>query len=277
MQGTSRHAILGSLTAILLLVGIGQVELARATEQTLRLQSDEAADACIKNPDCMRSLFLMATLGGDGSSGNTDGRLMKWTSPVRLASLTSSQDSGELQATMGDAVKRMSKLAALAGADFRPSKGGDNDVVNFILLVSSDFKSDRDTVFASVLSEIFNGHLDIYDKLAGGEAPICQGQIFATQGAVISGGLSLVESDIEEDAFDRCLRQVVLKQLGLRHLLPKNVDSVLSPNSQRTTWTAIDFLLLKMLADPVIAPGMGQAELWSLLPEVLQRALHPSS
>ena len=225
----------------------------------------------------MRSLFLTATLGGDGSSDSTDGRLMKWTTPVRLASLASSQDKSELQASMGEAVKRMHRLAALAGADFRPSKGGDDDVVNFILLVSSDFRSDRDTVFAGVLAEIFNGRLDIYDQLADGASPICQGQIFATQDAVISGGLSLVESDIEADAFDRCLHQVVLKQLGLRHLLPQDVDSVLSPNSQRTTWTSIDFFLLKMLTDPAIVPGMGAAELWSLLPEIHRRALHPSS
>ena len=277
MQGFSRYPILGLLTVSLLLGGIGRVVPVQAADETIRLHSDEAADDCIKNTDCMRSLFLMATLGSDGSSGGPDDRLMKWTTPIRLASLASNQDTDELQAIMGDAVKRMHRLAALADVDFRPSKGGDDDVVNFILLVSSDFESDRDKVFSGVLTEIFNGRLDIYDKLAAGEPPICQGQIFANQGAVISGGLSLVESDIDVDAFNRCLHQVALKQLGLRHVLPINVDSVLSPNSQRTSWTSIDFLLLKMLADPAVDPGMGKAELWSLLPEIHQRALHPSS
>ena len=258
-------------------------DLTRAAEpgadggRTIKLLSDESADACIQDSDCMRGLFVRTVFGNDQMLDEGSPPLFKWDGPAHIASFFGTQAAEGAQNAVSDLLQQMDLVAAIAGSELSTKKPNDRQVVNFVLLISDDFQRDRDQAFSSLLLDVFTGRSALYDKLAAGTSPVCQGQLFAESNAFVAGGLALVESDVDAATFRRCLHRVVLNVLGLRHPLPDGVDSVLSPDSERQAWTAIDFLLLRMLNDSAVVPGMKPEELTAVFPKIHQRALRASS
>lgn len=271
MHGPSRWLI--SLLALSFPGLAKSAETGADAGSTIRLLSDEAADVCIKDPACMRDLFVHAAFGeGDGSQ-----RLFKWSGPANIASFTGGTVADGMKPIVDEQLQQMGLIAGVADSELSQIKGDHGQVVNFVLLISGNFAEDRDTAFSDLLSDVFAGRSALYDKLSSGPSPVCQGHLFANPDGSISGGLALVESDVEGTALRRCLHRAVLNVLGLRHPLPDDVDSVLSPNSERLAWTSIDFMLLRMLNDPDVVQGMDRDGLMSAFPQIHQRALRPAS
>lgn len=225
----------------------------------------------------MSRLFVRAAFGGDQTSDDGSRMLFKWSRPVHIASIVGSQVENDARGAVSGWLQQMGVIATLAGSDLRQVKGDTDQVVNFALLISDDFVRDRDRAFSTLLGLVFAGRSALYDKLASETSPVCGAQLFAESDASVGGGLALVESDVDAAALSRCLHRVTLNVLGLRHPLPDGVDSVLSPDTGRQAWTSIDFLLLRMLNDPAVEPGMRQEELAAMFPQIHQRALRPSS
>lgn len=260
---------------VILLVGLCSIAQGANDQPKFKLLSDEAADACIQDMDCLRDLFLKATLGE--AEEVSEQRVFKWTEPSLIANFTGRRLPKDLGSSVDQAHQQMSLLASAAGADVDVAEEGAGGVVNVILLVSDDFVRDRDDSFSEVLSNVFAGRNEIYDELSSGTSPVCQSQLFVDRDGSISGALGMAESDAEAVGLRRCLYQIILKALGLRHPLPSNVDSVLNPKSEREAWTSIDYVLLKLLYDPLTVPGMGLDELTRIFPQLYQEALRPSS
>ncbi|MEM9627794.1 MAG: DUF2927 domain-containing protein [Pseudomonadota bacterium] len=280
MHAPSRWSICGWLICLLPLLSSGATRAADPSavgDDTIMLLSDEAADTCIQDVDCMGHLFEHAVFGGDQASDEGPRMLFKWSRPVHIASFIGSQVADDVQAANSSWHQQMGVIATLAGSDLSQVEGDADQVVNFVLLISDDFARDRDQAFLALLEGVFAGRSALYDRLASGTSPVCRAELFAESNASIGGGLALVESDVDAAELARCLHRVVLNVLGLRHPLPDGVDSVLSPDSARQAWTSIDFLLLRMLNDPAVTPGMTMDELAAVFPQIHQRALRPSS
>lgn len=260
---------------VVLLVGLCSIAQGASDQPKFKLLSDEAADACIQEMECLRDLFLRATLGE--AEEVSAQRVFKWTTPPLIANFTGRRLPKDLGSSVDQALRQMSLLASTAGVDIDVAKEGIGGVVNLILLVSDDFARDRDDTFSEFLSTVFSGRTELYDELSSGKSPVCQSQLFVDRDASISGGLGMAESDVEAVRLRRCIHQITLKALGLRHPLPGDVDSVLNPKSEREAWTSIDYVLLKLLYDPLTVPGMGLDELTRIFPQLYQEALRPSS
>jgi hypothetical protein len=265
------------LLALLVSVWSVSAEAMADEKGAIRLLSDEAADACIQNVDCMGRLFMQAAFGQDQTPDTPSQPLFKWSGPVQIASFFGEQIDEGVHHAMRASLAQMHLLGTIAGSDLKLVKKDSGDVINFVVLLSADFAKDRDEAFSTLLSGVFAGRTALYDELSSGPSPVCQGHLFAESGASVSGGLALVEGDTDVTSFRRCLHRSVLNVLGLRHPLPEDVDSVLNPDSEREAWTSIDFLLLRMLHDPAIKPGMGRQDVASIFPAIHQRALRPSS
>lgn len=248
------------------------------TSARFKLLSNETADRCIKQQDCLRDLFLEATLG-DAAASNREAAdaMFKWTDPGHLASITGDRLPADLLASIRATVKEVSLIAGAAGARIDLAKAGTGAVINLVILASDDFAKDRETSFKTLLSDVFAGQAAVYDDLAASEAPVCQSRLFVGPDAAIAGGLALAESDVEPSALQRCLHRLALNMLGLRHPLPDDVDSVLNPTSSRRAMTSIDFFLLKLLYDPMTKPGMTSAELTAAFPKLYEKVVGPSS
>jgi hypothetical protein len=281
MQASSRWSIRRwqiALTALLLLSWSAGAVAQTDKETTIRLLSNDAADACIQDVDCMGRLFMQAAFGEDENPGTPAQPLLKWAGPVQIASFFGAQIDEDLQLSIRASLAQMHLLGSIAGADLSLAKRNSGEVINFVMLISQDFAKDRDSAFSTLLSGVFAGRSALYDELSSGPSPVCRGHLFAeTGGASISGGLALIEDAGDATAFRRCLHQTALNVLGLQHHLPADADSVLNPISTREAWTSIDFLLLRMLSDPALMPAMAKQDVAALLPAIHQRALRPSS
>jgi hypothetical protein len=243
------------------------------SQETIRLLSDEAADACIADVDCMRRLFLAATIGHSEGSTAASAQLFKWTGSAQVAVLGDNQVRENLNRRTAAVLEKVGLLGKATGIDIKSA--GTDDVVNLLLLVSSDFARDRDDAFAELFETVFVGRPDLYDQLTAGGDPVCKSRRFIEGDASIGGGIAAIGQ--EAPAFERCIYRVLLQILGLRHPLGETVDSLLDPESEHEAWTAIDFVLLKLLYNPMIKPGMGLKELTDIFPRVYEAALRSSS
>jgi hypothetical protein len=268
---------LAGLLALLLTGSINAAAADDGGDGAIRLLSDDEADVCIQDADCMRGLFLHAAFGEASGSDAEPGRLIKWGGPLHVATLAGGQLSEDAERAVAGAVQEMKNVAAIAGAELTEVRAEAGEVVNVVLLVSDDFARDRDTAFADLLSNVFAGRTALYDALSSGSSPVCRAHLFAERDGIVSGGLALVESDVDAADLLRCVHRSVLNVIGFRHPLPDNVDSVLNPDSEREAWTSIDFILLKMLNDPAVRPGMSREEITAAFSAIHQRALRPSS
>ncbi|MEM9442283.1 MAG: DUF2927 domain-containing protein [Pseudomonadota bacterium] len=262
----------------LCILSFGAATNAKADQdQSIRLLSDETADACIQDVACMRDLFVRAAFG-EGLEADAEALpLFKWNGPVQIGSFFGEGIDDPVQQVIRQSLAQMHLLGRIAGSDLSLAKANGSDVINFILLISDNFSTDRDRAFSTLLSSVFGGHVALYDELSSGPSPVCKGHLFAETKASVSGGLGLVDAGVDAAVLGRCLHQAVLNVLGLRYQLPETVDSVLNPTSQREAWTSVDFLLLKMLHDPALRPGMTRAEVTAMFTELHKRALSPSS
>lgn len=256
--------------AVSLLMGFGA-----NGEEKIKLLSDEAADACIQDMDCLQDLFLKATLGEP--SDDDLQHVFKWNTSTLTASLVGRRLPKDLETSVDYALMQMGHIAESAGVDINLASNSVDGVVNLVLLVSDDFARDRDDTFSAFLSTVFAGQYEIYDKLSSSGKPVCRSQLFTSDEGSIDGGLALAGSDKKAVGLRRCLHMLLLQALGLRHPLPDNIDSVLNPKSKREVWTSVDYLLLKLLYDPSIKQGMGKSELTNAFPKLHQDLFRHSS
>lgn len=277
MTRTSRwfdmKSVIGGL-AVLLMTSSLMAEEA-TSEMKITLLSDEAADACIQDVGCLLDLFLEATLGE--ASGRDTQRIVKWNSPALAASVTGVRLPAELRPTINQALFRMTLIANSAGVDVKLAEDVGDGVVNLVFMISDDLKKDRDDTFANFLSTVFAGEYEFYDDLAAGPSPVCQSQLFVDGDHAINGGLALAETKAEAAGLGQCVQRITLRGLGLRYPLPSGVDSVLNEESERQEWTSVDYVLLKILYDPMIERGMGAEEIASVFPKLHRAFFGPSS
>lgn len=260
---------------LILALGMGSPTPGAEEQPTIRLRSNEAADACLAEMSCMRRLFLEATLGKSAVPTGEPQRLLKWTGPARIASFAGDRLPTEAQLLVDQTLRDLSLIGKAAGADLATARA--SEVVNLVLLISDDFIRDRDDAFLEFLSTVFAGGVEIYDQLLIGSSPICDSLRFIESGAMIGGGLAMAASDVEAQTLERCISRTALQMLGLNYPMRSEVDSVLNPKSNRHVWTSIDYVLLKMLYDPLIRPGMGSDALMDVFPQVYKNAFSPSS
>ena len=122
------------------------------SQETIRLLSDEAADVCIADVDCMRRLFLAATIGHSEGSTAASAQLFKWTGSARVAVLGGHQVREETNRRTAAVLEKVGLLGKAAGIDIKSA--GTDDVVNLLLLISGDFARDRDNAFAELFETV---------------------------------------------------------------------------------------------------------------------------
>lgn len=90
----------------------------------------------------------------------------------------------------------------------------------------------------------------------------------------ITGSSAVIVSDEGEFLFRRCLVEEILQGLGPMNDDPKLTHSVFNDTSRHSRFTAFDQILLNMLYDPRVRPGMDRGELEPLLPLIARDAKH---
>ncbi len=97
----------------------------------------------------------------------------------------------------------------------------------------------------------------------------CQGRIRVPG---IKRSAAVIVSDEGEFLFHRCLVEEVLQGLGPMNDDDTLIHSVFNDRSHHSRFTAFDQILLNMLYDPRIKPGMSTTQLQNILPLVARDA-----
>ncbi|WP_209000099.1 DUF2927 domain-containing protein [Pannonibacter tanglangensis] len=90
----------------------------------------------------------------------------------------------------------------------------------------------------------------------------------------ITGSSAVIVSDEGEFLFRRCLVEEILQGLGPMNDDPALMHSVFNDTSRHSRFTAFDQILINMLYDPRIRPGMDRTEVEPLLPLIARDAKH---
>ncbi|MTI07650.1 DUF2927 domain-containing protein [Roseibium denhamense] len=85
---------------------------------------------------------------------------------------------------------------------------------------------------------------------------------------------AVIVSDEGEFLFQRCLVEEILQGLGPMNDNEKLTHSVFNDSSRHSRFTVFDQILLNMLYDPRIKPGMSRKQTESILPLVVRDARH---
>jgi hypothetical protein len=273
VAGRYRHGWLMMAVLLALSSGGGAAAETRAAQAKITLLSDEAADACIRDIACMQALFLQAAFAPEGD--DQPAGLYRWPGPVWIMPIVAPGVAADRQEEIQAALERITLVAKAAGVEFGVVPDGGGEVVNLMLLVSDDFARDRDAVFGDLLDHVMAGDTAIYDALLAVGRPVCGSRRFVTEGAAIRGGFAMLESDGDAAATARCLHRTILTVLGLDRDLP-DADSLLNSASERDALTSIDYLLLRLLYDPAIEPGMTRKAAEAVFPDLYARLLGPT-
>lgn len=215
-------------------------------------------------------------LGGDGKPRARGDHLAKWTIPLKVALIDG--DRPGLDAAPPEPFRRLASghLAELAGLT-----GLDIDLVpareaNLLVFLAKDpFAAARrhHELFADRIVDA--GSYEIMLTRMEDSAR-CFGFLWGgwPSGRSIDFAIAFVRSDQGPRTVEGCLVQEVTQVLGLMNDLDPDADSVFSDSGRQVTLTARDRLMLRLLYDRRLRPGMPWAEVEPLLRQALG-ALRP--
>ena len=239
--------------------------------------ADEASDAALLR-DFHRLAFQTErpVLGDDGRPRARRDHLAKWTIPIKVALIDG--DRPGLDAAPSDAFHRLAAdhLAELAGLTGLAIRFAPPREANLLIFLAADpFAAARrhHGLFADriVDAEIYEALLQRMEGSAR-----CFGFLWGgwPGGRSIDFAVAFIRGDQGARTIEGCLVQEVTQVLGLMNDLEAGTDSVFSDSGRQIALTERDRLMLRLLYDRRLRPGMSWAEAEPLLRQAL-RELRP--
>ncbi len=243
-----------------------------------RMRRDTApADAPFTDADLVRDFDRIALhdeyvdLGGRFVHSEAPARLRRWDKPVRVAVMTGAstapEDGARDRANVAGFTQR---LAHLTGLDIALGQGSD---VNFLVLfmTSAEREAFANQVRATypdfapaVMSALHDTPLDTF----------CTAYAFSepNNASVYSAVIVLIRA--EHPPFTRlsCVHEEMAQAMGLPNDSPEARPSLFNDDLEFALLTEHDAILLRMLYDPRLRPGMSSAEVRPLLPDIARDA-----
>ncbi|WP_420347140.1 DUF2927 domain-containing protein [Pelagibius sp.] len=200
-------------------------------------------------------------LGNDGRPRPRRDHLAKWTVPVRFALVDG--DSEDLRAPPPSfrrlAEAHLEDLAGLTGLEVAPAPLSRANLL--IFLAKDPFAAARRHrgLFAHKIADrpSYEALLREMERTA-----TCFGFLWGgwPSGRSIDFAVAFIRADRGARTIEGCLVQEVTQVLGPMNDLAPTADSVFSDSGRQVALTARDRLLIRMLYDGRLRPGMGWAE-----------------
>lgn len=244
-----------------------------------RMRLDTApADASYSIDDLIRDFERIALhdeyvdVGGRFVRAETPAPLRRWSEPIRVGVMSSpSMPAIEAAQDRGNVAAFTQRLARLTGADMKMSDGPE---VNFLVLFvgSPDPDSFADQVsarypsFAPAVTKALRGKpLDIF----------CVTSAFrsAEDASVYSAVLIMIRAEHPPLTRLSCVQEEMAQAMGLPNDSPDARPSIFNGGLEFALLTEHDEILLRMLYDPRLRPGMTAAEVRPLLPAIARDAI----
>jgi Protein of unknown function (DUF2927) len=206
-------------------------------------------------------------MGGRFVHSEAPALLRRWDKPVRVAVLTggsaSAEDTARDRANVAAFTRR---LAGLTGLDMGLGSGAD---VNFLVLFMT---SEERTAFADQVSAYYPDFAPAVMS-ALRDTPLdtfCTAYAFAEPDSPSTYSAVIVLIRAEHPPLTRlsCVHEEMAQAMGLPNDSPEARPSLFNDSLEFALLTEHDAILLRMLYDPRLRPGMSAAEAGPLLPAV---------
>lgn len=202
----------------------------------------------------------------------TPALLRRWDRPIRVGVMTSRSVSAEAAGRDRANVAAFTRrLARLTGLDMRLAEGPD---VNYLVLFMSSAEraafatqaSERFPTFApAVMNALRDTPLDTF----------CTAYAFSEPGepSVYSAVMILIRAEHPPLTRLSCVHEEMAQAMGLPNDSPESRPSLFNDSLEFALLTEHDEILLRMLYDSRLRPGMTAAEVKPLLPAIARDAL----
>lgn len=211
-------------------------------------------------------------VGGRFQRQETPSHLRRWARPVRVGVMTgpsmAPQEAARDRANVAAFTRR---LGGLTGLDMRMSDGND---VNFLVLFMTN--AERIAFAEQVRARYPDFAPAVVRTLM--EAPLdtfCTAYAFAEPGnrSLYSAAMILIRAEHPPLTRLSCVHEEMAQAMGLPNDSPDARPSLFNDSLEFALLTEHDEILLRMLYDPRLRPGMTPAEARPLLPAIARDAM----
>lgn len=236
-------------------------------------------DAPFSNDDLARNferiaLYSEYTRRGDKFVARESRTLLsKWVKPLQLAVIFGDSVTPEQRRRDLDDVRAlMDRLSRLSGLEMRLLRRGEAAKANFMIIfanraerreVADDLATDNPRIDPAFLGSLRNSP----------RAEVCLVHTFwdaETEGA-FSVAVVTIKSETAGLMRKSCIHEEMTQALGLGNDDASVRPSIFNDDEEFALLTAHDELLLKILYDPSLRPGMKAPEVRQMLPDILRR------
>ncbi|MFN3293748.1 MAG: DUF2927 domain-containing protein [Gemmobacter sp.] len=204
--------------------------------------------------------------GGRLVAQETPSRLRRWQGPVRVglrfgASVPEAQRMRDRAAVTAYAAR----LSRLTGLSVRVTDAAPN---YWVYVVSEDERPRLGPEWAALFPGLDPRELDSATDMA--LSTFCM-VLAISDGTspVYSSALAVVRAELPDLLRLSCYHEEIAQGLGLANDFPRARPSIFNDDEEFATLTSMDELLLRILYDPRLKPGMREAEVRPLLGPVL--------
>lgn len=245
---------------------------------TGRLRTDTApSDAPYGVPELVRDFERVAFYN---EYTNVDGELVheessyvlrRWAKPIRVAAMASPATPKDSARDRGNVAAYAQRLARLTGADMRMA---DDPSVNFLVLFMNSDERElfadqirrRYPIFApAIMNTMRDAPLDTFCITYSYEDP--------SDPALYDAVLILIRAEHPSLTRLSCVHEEMAQAMGLMNDSPEARPSLFSDSLEFALLTEHDEILLRMLYDPRLSPGMTAEEARPLLPDIARDAI----
>lgn len=191
--------------------------------------------------------------------------LRRWEKPVRVTVMTGSSESAEDAARdRSNVAAFVSRLALLTGRDVAMAHDADP---NFVVLFMTD--SER-LAFAKELPKLYPGFAPAVLTAMRSVQDFCITYSFWDKANPSTYSAVIIQIPAEHPPFTKlsCVQEEMAQAMGLPNDSPDARPSLFNDNKEFALLTKHDAILLRMLYDPRLRPGMTAAEALPLLPAI---------
>ncbi len=211
-------------------------------------------------------------LGGRFVRRETPALLRRWNQPVRIGVVTGPSTPPDVAARDRAAVAAYAeRLARLTGVDIRLTDGLD---ANFLVMILT---SAEQAFAAEATARRFPGFQPALLGALGGTPldTFCTAYAFSEPGGSSAYAAVMVLIRAEHPPLTRisCVEEEMAQAMGLPNDSPEARPSLFNDSLEFAFLTQHDEILLRMLYDPRLRPGMTVAEATPLLPAVARDAM----
>ena len=198
-----------------------------------------------------------AERGGRLVAASSENRLHRWEEPVRVAvEFGASVPAAQRAADRAVVAGYVSRLSALTGLPMRMTGWRANHTVLFL---NSDERSAAATRIAALAPA--TGEAAVRSVVEMPADTYCTVFAFtAGRSAIYSRALTVIRGELPERLRLACIHEELAQSLGLVNDWPRARPSIFNDNEEFALLTRQDELMLKMLYDPRLKPGMTLAE-----------------